>query len=213
MTSPRVDAPILRHTNAARVTHWAVAIAFTVLFLSGLALFSPFFFWLSALFGGGALMRVLHPLFGVALVLLFYPYALGHLDDNRWFPNDTLWVKHMFAFMKKDDSQIGETRKYNAGQKLMFWSMLPVIAILALTGLTLWQPWFAPGFPAAVRQWTGLIHATCAFVMFVGIGIHVYAAIWTKGSIDAMIRGTVSRAWARFHHPAWYREMVGMARR
>jgi len=45
--------------------------------------------------------------------------------------------------------------------------------------------------------------------MFVGIGIHVYAAIWTRGSIDAMVRGTVTRAWARFHHPAWLREVGG----
>jgi formate dehydrogenase subunit gamma len=208
MTSPD-GAPILRHTNASRVTHWAVAIAFTLLFASGLALFSPFFYWLSFLFGGGPLMRILHPFAGAALVLLFYPYALAHLGDNRWYSDDTKWVRHMFAYMRKEHADIGETHKYNAGQKLMFWSMVPLIAVLAVTGVMLWQPWFAPAFQAGTRRAAALVHATCAFVMFVGIGIHVYAAIWTKGSIDAMIRGTVSRAWARFHHPAWYREMVG----
>jgi formate dehydrogenase subunit gamma len=206
--SPRGDL-IVRHSNAARVTHWAVAIAFTFLFLSGLALFSPFFFWMSALFGGGPLMRFIHPLAGVVLVLTFYPYALSHLADNRWQPVDRQWMKHMFAYMRKDHSQIGETGKYNAGQKLQFWSMVPIIAALAVTGVILWQPWFAPSFSAGTRQAAGLIHAVCAFIMFVGIGIHVYAAIWTKGSIDAMIRGTVSRAWARFHHPGWYREVGG----
>ena len=37
---------ILRHPVGERVTHWAVAIAFIFLFLSGLAMFHPLFFWL-----------------------------------------------------------------------------------------------------------------------------------------------------------------------
>jgi formate dehydrogenase subunit gamma len=208
MSAPPHDL-IPRHSNASRIAHWAVAIVFVFLFLSGLALFHPFFFWLSSVLGGGTLMRFIHPLAGAALVVLFYPYALSHLRENRWLPADGQWVSHMFAYMRKDHSGIGETGKYNAGQKLMYWSMLPIIAVLAVTGLMLWQPWFAPAFSAGTRRVAGLVHAAAAFVMFVGIGVHVYAAIWTKGSIDAMIRGSVSRAWARFHHPGWYREMAG----
>jgi len=201
--------PIVRHSNATRVAHWLVALVFTALFFSGLALFSPFFFWISALFGGGPLMRFIHPLAGAVLVLVFYPYALSHVRDNRWLPADSQWLANMFAYMRKDHTRTGDTAKYNAGQKLMYWSMLPIIAVLAVTGVMLWQPWFAPSFPAGARRVAGLVHAAAAFVMFVGIGVHVYAALWTRGSIDAMIRGTVSRAWARFHHPAWYREMTG----
>ncbi|HEY6105106.1 MAG TPA: formate dehydrogenase subunit gamma [Anaeromyxobacteraceae bacterium] len=207
--SPHQGDLIVRHSNATRVAHWAVAITFTFLFLSGLALFSPFFFWLSALFGGGPLMRFIHPLAGVVLAAVFYPYALSHLRDNRFTPADSQWLAHMGAYLRKDHADIGETGKYNAGQKLMYWSMLPIIAVLAVTGVMLWQPWFAPAFGAGARRVAGLVHAACAFVMFVGIGIHVYAAVWTKGSIDAMVRGTVSRAWARFHHPGWYREVGG----
>jgi len=207
--STRDSDLIVRHGNAARVTHWAVALVFTALFLSGLALFSPFFFWLSTLFGGGPLMRFIHPIAGVALVLIFYPYALSHVADNRWLPADSQWLANMVAYMRKDHAKVGDTAKYNGGQKLMYWSMLPIIAVLAVTGVMLWQPWFAPSFGAGTRRVAGLLHAVSAFVMFVGIGVHVYAAIWTKGSIDAMIRGTVTRAWARFHHPAWYRTMTG----
>jgi formate dehydrogenase subunit gamma len=206
--SPKDTDLVPRHTNGARIAHWAVALAFTALFLSGLALFSPFFYWLSALFGGGPLMRFIHPIAGVALVLLFYPYALSHLSDNRWRPADTAWAKNMLAYMRKEHHP-ADTHKYNGGQKLMFWSMLPLIAVLAVTGVMLWQPWFAPSFSAGSRRVAGLLHAASAFVMFVGIGVHVYAALWTKGSIDAMIRGTVTRAWARFHHPAWLREVDG----
>lgn len=199
---------ILRHPNRERVVHWAVAIVFVFLFLSGLALFHPVFFWFAFLFGGGQFMRFIHPIAGVLLVLLFYPYAAQVWKDNHWLPADRAWVQNMFSYMKKAYHP-QDTHKYNAGQKLMFWSMVPIIAVLAVTGIAMWQPWFAPAFSPAVRRGAGLLHAIAAFVMFVGIGIHVYAAYWTKGSIQAMVRGTVTRAWARFHHPAWYREVTG----
>jgi formate dehydrogenase subunit gamma len=202
------DGKIVRHDNRERITHWLIAIAFLFLFLSGLALFSPVFFWISALFGGGQYMRMLHPFAGVALVLLFYPYAWRLRKDNRWTAADREWVRNARAYMEKR-KEFDDTGKYNAGQKLMYWSMVPIILVLFLTGITLWQPWFAGSFPPALRRATGLLHAVAAFVMFIGIGIHWYAAYWTRGSIRAMVRGTVSQAWARFHHPAWFRSLTG----
>jgi formate dehydrogenase subunit gamma len=202
------DGKILRHDNSERIVHWLIAIAFLFLFFSGLALFSPFFFWTSAIFGGGQFMRVLHPFAGVLLVLLFYPYAWRLRKDNQWTPADAKWVEHSVAYMKKK-VEFSDTGKYNAGQKLMYWSMVPIIAILFLTGITMWQPWFANAFPAPLRRVTSLLHAVAAFVMFIGIGIHWYAAYWTRGSIRAMVRGTVTKAWARFHHPAWFRQITG----
>jgi formate dehydrogenase subunit gamma len=207
MANPTNDL-ILRHPVGERVTHWAVALAFVFLFLSGLAMFHPFFYWLSLLFGSGQLMRALHPIAGVALAVLFYPYAAQVWKDNRWLAADTEWVQHMFRFMRKEYHLSG-TGKYNGGQKLMFWSMVPIIALLLVTGAIIWQPWFAPIFPPAWRRLAGLLHAASAFAMFVGIGVHWYAAYWTRGSIQAMVRGTVTYAWARFHHPAWYRELTG----
>ena len=200
---------IVRYGTAERLTHWAVAIAYIFLFLSGLALFHPFFFWTSALFGGGPLMRILHPFCGVVLAVLFYPYAAALWRDNRMTAGDWIWVRHMFAYMNRRESkEVPETGKYNAGQKLMYWSMILVIAGLVVTGIVIWQPYFAPAFSASARKASAVLHAVLAFVMFVGIGIHVYAAYWTKGSIKAMTRGTVTRAWARMHHPAWYRDVT-----
>jgi formate dehydrogenase subunit gamma len=202
------DGKIVRHDNSERIIHWMVAIVFLFLFFSGLALFSPFFFWMSAIFGGGQFTRMLHPFAGVLLVLLFYPYAWRARKDNRWTQVDAKWVENAVAYMEKR-SEPAETGKYNAGQKLMYWSMVPIIAILFLTGITMWQPWFANSFPASLRRVTSLLHAVSAFVMFIGIGIHWYAAYWTRGSIRAMVRGTVTQAWARYHHPGWYREITG----
>ncbi len=200
---------LVRYSHAERLTHWAVAIAYVFLFLSGLALFHPVFFWTSALFGGGPLMRILHPFCGVVLAALFYPYAAKLWRDNRMTPGDWTWVRHMFAYMNKQHvAEVPPVGRYNAGQKLMFWSMIAVIAGLVLTGIVIWQPYFAPAFSGTARKAAAVIHAVCAFVMFVGIGVHVYAAYWTKGSIKAMTRGTVTRAWARVHHPGWYEEMT-----
>ena len=145
------DGKIVRHDNSERIIHWLVAIVFLFLFFSGLALFSPFFFWLSAIFGGGQFMRMLHPFAGVLLVLLFYPYAWRARKDNRWTPVDAKWVENAVAYMEKR-AESAETGKYNAGQKLMYWSMVPIIAILFLTGITMWQPWFANSFPASLRR-------------------------------------------------------------
>ena len=54
------------------------------------------------------------------------------------------------------------------------------------------------------------LHTRMAAVAMIAlILIHAYAAIWVKGTIRAMWYGTVTRAWARQHHRAWYREVTG----
>ncbi len=198
-----------RYTHGERLTHWGVAVAYVALFLSGLAMFHPFFYWTSALFGGGPFMRVIHPFLGAAFGVLFYAYALRLVHDNVLVPSDRRWLAGMFRYMNKQGEPEPVEGKYNAGQKLMYWSMIAVIALLFLSGILMWRPYFAPGVPIPVRRIANVLHAGMAFVMFVGIGVHVYAAYWTKGSMRAMTRGTVSRAWARAHHPGWYAKLVG----
>jgi len=202
------EGMILRHSVGDRLNHWLIAIAYVFLFLSGLAMFHPFYFWVSQVFGSGQFMRLLHPFAGVLLALMFYPYAAKHWRDNKWLRADTSWMRNMLAVMQKRHHP-EDTGKYNAGQKLMFWSMVPIIAVLLATGVMLWQPWFAPAFPPVARRVAGLLHVVAAFCMFVGIGVHWYAAYWTRGSVRAMIRGFVTRQWAKFHHPAWFKEMTG----
>ena len=46
-------------------------------------------------------------------------------------------------------------------------------------------------------------------MLILSIIVHIYAGIWIKGSISAMLHGWVSRAWARKHHELWYREVTG----
>ena len=201
--------PLPRYPEWERLVHWGVAITYIFLFLSGLALFHPFFFWTASLFGGGPLLRILHPFFGIVLALLFYPYAAKLWRDNVMTPTDWKWMANAFQYMNKRYENPPDTGKYNGGQKLMYWSMVLVIAALVTTGLIIWQPYFAPAFSATTRKAAAIVHAISAFTMFIGIGIHVYAGFWTKGSFRAMTRGTVTRAWARRHYPGWYRQMTG----
>jgi len=198
-----------RHPHGERLAHWAVAVSYVALFLSGLALFHPFFFWLSALFGGAPLMRIIHPFLGAAFAVLFYAYALRLVRDNMFLTGDTTWLKKMTNYMNKQGAEVPVPGKYNAGEKIMYWSMIMVIGLLLLSGIAQWRPYFASSTPVGLRRFAGLVHAVMAFVMFVGIGIHIYAAFWTKGSIRAMTRGYVTRAWARVHHPGWYSKVAG----
>ncbi len=204
--APDLDA-VPRHPHGERLAHWAVAVSYVALFLSGLALFHPFFFWTSALFGGAAVMRILHPFLGAAFAALFYSYALRLVRDNLWLPGDTAWLARMPAYMNKRGGA-PVPGKYNAGEKLMYWSMVVVIGLLLVTGLLMWRPYVAPAVPVGLRRLAGLVHAVMAFVMFVGIGVHIYAAFWTKGAIRAMTRGYVTRTWARVHHPGWYAKIA-----
>ncbi len=206
--SSRPPDAIRRYSEAERLTHWAVALAYVALFLSGLALFHPFFYWTSALFGSAALMRILHPFIGVALAILFFAYAVRLVQDNRFSESDRQWLRNMTAYMSgREEARV--EGKYNAGQKLMYWSMIVSIAALLVTGIFMWRPYFAPLFTLPVRRFMAVFHAIFAFIMFVGIGIHVYAAVWTRGSMRAMTQGWVTRRWARYHHPGWYEKVVG----
>ena len=53
--------------------------------------------------------------------------------------------------------------------------------------------------------------AWTAFILFfVAIVFHIYlGTIGEPGTFRSMTRGTVTRAWARLHHPRWFREVTG----
>jgi formate dehydrogenase subunit gamma len=38
--------------------------------------------------------------------------------------------------------------------------------------------------------------------------VHVYAAIWLRGTFSAMTRGHVTGGWAWKHHRKWLKELV-----
>jgi len=198
---------IRRYTPAERANHWLTAITFILLALSGLALFHPALFWFSQFFGGPVWTRILHPYIGVVMFLSFAGLALKFWHHNLISTNDVEWLKRIGDVIRNREDRLPEVDRYNAGQKLLFWTMIVTIPTLLVTGIIIWRPWFAGYFPIDAVRLAVLLHAVCAFVMIFGIIVHIYAAIWIRGTVGAMVRGAVTRAWARKHHPGWYKRI------
>lgn len=208
---PERPATILRYSAGDRVNHWLVALMFILAALSGLAMFHPALFGLSALFGGGPWNRILHPFFGLAMLIVFVFLAVRVASGNRLRPNDWAWLRQWRDVISGREDRLPEVGRYNAGQKLVFYAAVVCLLALLLTGVVIWRAYFSQYFTITVIRWSALLHALFAFVLITTIIVHIYAAIWVKGSIRAMTRGFVTRGWAWKHHRGWYREMLSHA--
>jgi len=200
---------IERYPAGERMNHWAIALTFILLALSGLALFHPSLFWLTNLFGGGPWTRILHPFIGVLMFVCFAALAWKLWQHNLLNDKDRKWLRQWRDVMSNREDRLPEVGRYNGGQKALFWVMVLCMAVLLLSGIVIWQPYFTPAFHITIVRIAALLHALAAFGLILGIIVHIYAALWVKGTIGAMTRGTVTRAWARKHHPAWYRQVSG----
>jgi len=200
--------PILRYTANQRTNHWLVAILFFMASLSGLALFHPALFWLSNLFGGGPWTRILHPFMGVLMFLLFMGLVIRFWRANFFIANDRLWLKRVGRVIRNEEEGVPPIGKYNPGQKLLFWILLACMLVLLLSGVVIWRVYFSAYFGITVIRMAMLLHALAGFVLVLSIIVHIYAGIWIKGSVNAMLHGWVSRAWAKKHHGLWYREVT-----
>ncbi|MFN5745042.1 MAG: formate dehydrogenase subunit gamma [Methylococcaceae bacterium] len=199
---------ITRYTPLERLNHWITALTFLMLTFSGLALFHPALFWFSQGFGGPVWTRILHPYIGVLMFISFTGLVIRFWRHNLISRKDILWLRRIGDVITNREDRLPEVDRYNAGQKLLFWTMIATIPTLLVTGVVIWRPWFADYFPIGLIRLSALLHAVCAFVMISGIIVHIYAAIWIKGTMGAMLRGSVSRAWARTHHPGWFRRVM-----
>ena len=204
---------ILRYPVGTRINHWITAISFVLLALSGLAMFDPLLFWLSNLFGGGAVTRAIHPWIGLVMAVSFFLLAIRQWHHNLIDARDREWLKHARDVIENHEENVPEVGRYNAGQKVVFFLMLACLTLLLLSGLAIWRAYFAAYFPIGLTRIASLLHAFFAFVLICTVIIHIYAAIWVKGSIRAMTRGTVSYGWAWKHHRAWLRDVTRDARR
>jgi formate dehydrogenase subunit gamma len=200
---------IIRYTPNERTNHWITAISFVLLALSGLAMFHPAMSWLYALLGGGQWTRILHPFIGCVMFLSFLILALRFWHHNYLDRNDIQWMKQIGDVLTNQEEKLPEIGKYNAGQKLLFFTMVTCLLLLLASGVVIWRRYFSVYFPIEIIRLAAVVHAAAAFVLIVGIVVHIYAALWIKGSIGAMTRGTVTLGWARKHHPRWFKEIIG----
>lgn len=198
-----------RYSAGQRSNHWAVATCFVLAAVSGFALFHPALFWLTALVGGPQWARILHPYLGIAMFVLFLGLFFAFAGANVWRKEDSQWLGSAGKLVSEGNAaQMPAVGKYNGGQKLVFWLFALCLVVLLVTGALFWQAWFAPSVPIWLQRIAVVLHALAAFGLVLTVIVHAYAAIWVKGTVQAMTRGTVSAGWARHHHPLWYREQV-----
>lgn len=197
-----------RYNDRERLNHWFIALMFVLAGLSGLAFFHPSLFFFSNLFGGGQWTRILHPFMGLLMAISFAGLFMRLWRDNVMTDADKEWSQHMGDMLRGDKSKMPPVGKYNAGQKRVFWLMSISLVVLVATGFMFWRPWFAPYVPIPLARVAVLLHSVAAVVLVLTTIVHVYAAIWVKGTVRAMTRGTVSEGWAKANHALWHREMT-----
>jgi formate dehydrogenase subunit gamma len=198
-----------RYTKGARINHWITATSLVLLALSGLALFHPSLYFLTGLFGGGQATRAIHPWIGVLLFFSFGGLFIRFWRANLWKSEDGTWLARLRDVLAGNDDKLPEVGKYNAGQKAVFWGMSLLIIILITSGFVIWDQYFSQYTTIDQKRVAVLLHAATAVVIICVWIVHVYAAIWVRGTIGAMTRGRVTGGWAWRHHRKWLRELVG----
>jgi formate dehydrogenase subunit gamma len=198
-----------RHPAKTRVIHWTVAISFILALLSGLAIYTSWLYhWLTPLFGGGPMTRLLHPWFGLIFGIAFLFELFNWKGLMAWTPKDREWMGRMKEYLSnKEGREPDYVGFFNGGQKMYFWTIFACTIVFIVTGVLMWFP---EVFGRTLTAVSYVLHDLAALVMLAGFIVHIYeGTAAAPGTFHSMIGGTVTRSWAWTHHPAWYREASG----
>jgi len=197
-----------RFTPFERSAHWANAIAFCILAVSGLVMaFGKF--TLLPLIGAtlfGALtyaLKTLHnfagPLFAVSLVIVFVTFV----RDNLPKAGDLTWLARAGGLF--GDHEV-PSHRFNAGEKVVFWAGVFLLGVVVVaSGLVLDK--VLPGllYTRDTMQIAHMVHAVATVLMMLLFMGHIYiGTIGMKGAYRAMRTGYVDEGWAREHHELWH---------
>jgi formate dehydrogenase subunit gamma len=199
---------IERFTPFERSAHWANAIAFVALAVSGIVMAFGKFFLLpvigTTLFGWltYALKNVHNfagPLFAVSLLIVIVTFV----RDNLPRAEDFTWLLRGGGLLS---GQEVPSHRFNAGEKVLFWGGVFVLGLIVVaSGLVLDK--LVPGlvYERSTMQLSHMVHAgaTCLMMaMFIG---HIYmGTLGMRGAYSAMRDGYVDETWAKEHHELWY---------
>ncbi|WP_232962648.1 formate dehydrogenase subunit gamma [Paracoccus tegillarcae] len=230
---------IERFAFVERFGHWLTAGSFILLGITGLlVLFGRTF--LIPLFGHQAYSPIaiaskwVHNnvswAFMLGIVLIFVMWVAQNLPSRT----DLAWIAKGGGMFSKDSHV--HARKFNAGQKIVFWSVILLGISISLSGLSLMFPMQFQLFSHTFEflNWTRLPqlflgeplivnmspqhemqlaqawHAIVAFLYIAIILGHIYiGTVGMEGAFDAMGSGDVEVQWAREHHDLWYEEATG----
>src|SRR5258706_6752439 len=199
---------ILRFASFERFTHWVTASCFVVLALSGLnisfgrililPLFGPEAFATMSAYAKLAHDYLAFP-FMLGLVIMF----LIWIKDNIPRKLDLQWLKQGGGILF--EGRHPPARRFNAGQKGIFWIVIIGGALMSVSGWFLLFP-YLPANVTALQFWT-VIHAVIAMLLIAVMLAHIYiGTLGMEGAFDAMGTGEVDLNWAREHHSLWVEE-------
>lgn len=206
-----VGRRIERFTPFERAAHWANAIAFCILAISGIVMAFGKFFLLpvigQTLFGYFTyLLKNLHnfvgPLFVVSLAIIL----LTFIKDNLPQRGDLGWLLRLGGVVGKGEPP---SNRFNAGEKGMFWVGNLLLGVIVIgSGLVLDKLIPNLGYERATMQQAHMIHAIAAVLMMAMLMLHIYmGTIGMRGAYRAMREGYVDEAWAQEHHAYWYEDI------
>jgi formate dehydrogenase subunit gamma len=203
-----VGNEIIRHRLSSRVIHWSVAVTFFACLFTGLPVWTPVFGWMATIVGGLSVARVVHPFFGFAFAAASLAMAIHWWREMEMSKEERGWVGPKLLEYLRDAANHEKIGKYNGGQKVYFHtSGLGALGLL-VSGIVLWYP---TSFPQWIRELSILLHNVSFILFAVSLVFHIYlATVAEPGTFNSMTRGTVSKAWARIHHPKWYRDLMGL---
>jgi formate dehydrogenase subunit gamma len=204
---------IERFTPFERSAHWANAIAFSILAISGLVMAFGKFFLLPVtgltLFGWLTyVLKNLHdfagPVFAVSLVIIF----LTFLRDNWPQRGDLRWLLKIGGFFDKNEIEPPSNR-FNAGEKVVFWGGVFLLGIIVVaSGLVMDKLIPNVEYVRSTMQITNMIHGVAAVLMMIVFALHIYlGTIGMTGAYAGMRTGYVDETWAREHHEYWYEDI------
>jgi formate dehydrogenase subunit gamma len=198
------EQSVLRYTLTERIVHWVAALTYIYLLLTGLAFYSPTLWWLAGFLGGGPTIRYWHPVAGVAFALTVAWMWMKWGRDMHITDVDHRWNRAVLQYIRNEDEHLPPVGRFNTGQKHFFWTMFLGGLALLVSGAVLWFSEYLPWSFRWVRYAAVVIHAVAFLCTVAGFIVHVYmGTAVVRGGFGSVIRGEVSRNWARTHHSLW----------
>lgn len=215
---------VVRFGATERAFHWAFAIPFLGLLLSGLPLSFPVLrSWING-YSPQVGLR-LHLVSGVAWILA--PALVMVLGDRRALATagsdlfaivgeELSWLRQLPRLLAGMPCEMKGVGRFNAGQKLNALFVAFTSMLFLITGVILWMVWQWPGSDSqggplgrALIGWSRRLHYLGTMLVLAPLLGHIVLATVhprTKESLRGMLFGMVDAEWARAHHPKWYAE-------
>ncbi len=209
ISAGRSGRKVPRFKAFERFAHWLTAVSFVVLGITGLNItFGKHL--LLPLVGYDAFSvlseaaKYVHNFTSFAFVIGLVLIIAIFFKDNILDKTDIEWFRQGGGFIK---SKHAPARRFNAGEKLVFWGALGAGILVSISGYLLLFPFYVTDI--AGMQVAQVVHAVIAVLFVALILAHIYiGTLGMEGAFEAMWTGDVDYNWAKEHHDLWLDELA-----